>query len=388
MKRILTGILTGITLLVTCDLSAQELKTRESYELEYGEPVYYRKLIDQLKFPLAWQNAGMADFGEWKKTARAKLMECMLTLPPDAPFDYKIVASEKRDGYTAQKIEFNISGFSRIPAYLLVPDGKGPFPGLVMLHDHGAEFYIGKEKMVKPFGVSQELADHAQNWVDKLYGGNYVGDDYAKRGYVVLSVDALYWGERGRKEGVNYYDGQQALSANLLQLGMTWTGIITYDDMRSVDFLASLPFVNPNKIGAVGFSMGAHRAWMLSAASEKVAASVAICWMNTTEMLMQPRGNQLKGGSAYSMLLPNIRNYMDYPHVASLTCPRPLLLFNGRQDKLFPVEGVESAYKTMHETWKSQGADDKLVTKLWDTPHIFNADMQKEVDVFLDKYLK
>ncbi len=388
MKREII-LLSAFALAAVCPVRAQKEKekTRNRYEIEYGEPVYYKQLIDRLDFPLAWENAGIEDFGEWNRAAREKLFECMLALPPEVPFDYTVTEEERRDGYTARKIEFNISGYARVPAYLLVPDGEGPFPALVMLHDHGAEFFIGKEKMVRPFGEREDVTARAREWVDNLYSGNFVGDDYARNGYAVLSVDALYWGDRSRKEGINY-DGQQALSANLLQLGMSWTGLITYEDMRSVDFLASLPFVDGDRIGCVGFSMGGHRAWMLSAAHEKVAASVAICWMNTTEYLMTPRNNQLKGVSAYSMILPGIRNYMDYPHVASLTCPRPLLVFNGLHDKLFPVQGSEDAFAILRGTWESQGAGENLVTRMWDAPHIFHAEMQSEVLEFFNRHLK
>lgn len=58
----------------------------------------------------------------------------------------KVIATEKRKGYEVQKIVFNVSEYSRVPAYLLVPEGKGPFPAVLLLHDHGAHFTIGKEK--------------------------------------------------------------------------------------------------------------------------------------------------------------------------------------------------------------------------------------------------
>ena len=93
-------------------------------------------------------------------------MECMQNLPPaPAKYDMSVVGTEQRAGYEARKIWFNVSEWSRIPAYLLVPDGKGPFPAVIMLHDHGAHFSIGKEKMVRPFGVSPEIsADAEDGW--------------------------------------------------------------------------------------------------------------------------------------------------------------------------------------------------------------------------------
>lgn len=101
-------------------------------------------------------------------------MECMQNLPPaPAKYDMSVIGTEQRSGYEARKIWFNVSEWSRIPAYLLVPDGKGPFPAVIMLHDHGAHFSIGKEKMVCPFGVSPEISADAEDWVVRCYDGQY-----------------------------------------------------------------------------------------------------------------------------------------------------------------------------------------------------------------------
>lgn len=158
--------------------------------------------------------------------------------------------------------------------------------------------------------------------------------------------------------------------------------------MRSAEFLASLPFVDKKRVGSLGFSMGAYRSWMLAALTDVVRASASVCWMNTTEHLMTLTNNQNKGGSAYAMLIPALRRYLDYPHVASIACPKPTLFFNGTRDKLFPIEGVRDAYREMEAVWKSQGASDHLVTKLWDEKHFFNKEMQKETLEFFDRWLK
>ena len=351
-------------------------------------PVFYRQMKQQLTFPLAWGTAEETDFDAWKVRARNRLMECMENIPP-APeaYDLEVTDRERREGYEARKIVFNLSGWCRVPAYLLVPDGEGPFPAIVLLHDHGAHFTIGKEKMVHPFHVTPEIMKDADQWVDRYYDGQYTGDYLARHGYVVLAVDALLWGERGRKEGASY-DVQQALASNFLQMGTSWGAFIHMDDVRSAEFLASLPFVDKERVGCLGFSMGAYRSWMLGALADAVRASASVCWMNTTEYLMTPTNNQNKGGSAYAMLVPGLRRYLDYPHVASIACPKPTLLFNGTRDKLFPVEGVNDAYREMQSVWKSQGASDRLVTRLWDETHFFNREMQQAVLAFFDRWLK
>lgn len=359
-----------------------------AYEVTGNIPVFYQQMKQQLTYPLAWGKAEEKDFAKWKAQARHVLAECMQNLQP-APKAYamEVTDREQRDGYEARKIRFNLSEWSRVPAYLLVPEGEGPFPAIVLLHDHGAHFSIGKEKMVRPFHVAPEVMEDADQWASQCYDGQYVGDYLARHGYVVLAVDALFWGERGRKEGTSY-DAQQALASNFLQMGASWGAFINVDDMRSAEFLASLPFVDKKRVGSLGFSMGAYRSWMLAALTDVVRASASVCWMNTTEHLMTLTNNQNKGGSAYAMLIPALRRYLDYPHVASIACPKPTLFFNGTRDKLFPIEGVRDAYREMEAVWQSQGASDRLVTKLWDEKHFFNKEMQKETLEFFDRWLK
>lgn len=373
-------------LLSLSTVSAQTDST--AYEVTGNMPVFYQQMKQQLTYPLAWGKAEEKDFAKWKAQARHVLAECMQNLQP-APKAYamEVTDREQRDGYEARKIRFNLSKWSRVPAYLLVPEGEGPFPAIVLLHDHGAHFSIGKEKMVRPFHVAPEVMEDADQWASQCYDGQYVGDYLARHGYVVLAVDALFWGERGRKEGTSY-DAQQALASNFLQMGASWGAFINVDDMRSAEFLASLPFVDKERVGSLGFSMEAYRSWMLAALTDVVRASASVCWMNTTEHLMTLTNNQNKGGSAYAMLIPALRRYLDYPHVASIACPKPTLFFNGTQDKLFPIEGVRDAYREMEAVWKSQGASDHLVTKLWDEKHFFNKEMQKETLEFFDRWLK
>lgn len=396
MRNTIVGLmLLGVTLAASAQnkISSLEASSDDIYEMYRGYetvndmPLFYKQLKKNLTYPMAWGNASEKNFKKWREAARETLLTCLQPAPPEAPYDMKIIDSEQREGYQVEKIVFNVSAFSRVPAYLLIPDGKGPFPAVLLLHDHGAHFSIGKEKMVRPFGIDESVLADADSWVEKCYDKQYVGDYLASKGYVVLSVDALFWGERGRKEGLRY-DSQQALAANLMQMGMSWGALIAWDDIRSAEFLAGLPQVDKTKVGAMGFSMGAHRAWMVSAATDVVKAAAAVCWMNTTDSLMTLSNNQNKGGSAYSMLIPGIRNYMDYPHVASIACPKPMLFINGLRDKLFPVDGVKSAFSIMENVWQNQAAGKALTTKFYDLPHFCSKEIQTDILDFFNVNIK
>ena len=311
----------------------------------------------------------------------------MLT-PPPAPdsYDMKVLAEEQRDGYKARKIEFNLSKYYRVTALMLIPNGQGPFPAVNALHDHGAHLFIGKEKMIRPFDVSDEVVKDADAWAANLYEGQYVGDYLAKHGYVVFSADAPLWGERGRAEGVdrNKYD---IIAGNMMMYGIDLSAYMTYDDIRSTDFLATLPEVDANRIGCMGCSMGAYRAWMLSALSDRIKAGASVCWMVTTDVQMTWKYGRSENGG-FANCFPGLRRWMDYPHIASLACPNPMLFISGKQDKLFPVPGVEKAFQQMHDVWKSQRADDKLITELWDIPHSCGLKAQERVLQFFEQYLK
>lgn len=379
--------------------SKPKLQKREKYEWQGEIPTYVETLKKELTYPMAWGNSPIRNFKKWKKVARAKVFECMMTPPKAAAaWDMEVLGEEQRDGYKAQKIAFNINAYSRITAYLLIPDGKGPFPTVNALHDHGAHLFIGKEKMIRPFftqeeqdapekqALCQEILDDADAWARQLYDNQYVGDYLAKHGYVVFSADAPMWGERGRKEGVdrNKYD---LIAGNMMMLGRDLSAFMTYDDISSTEFLASLPMVDAKRIGCVGCSMGAYRSWMLSALSDRIKAGASICWMITTDAQLTRRFGRKENGG-FANCIPGLRQYLDYPHIASLACPKPMLFINGTKDKLFPVPGVKDAFVEMHKVWKSQGADNLLDTELWDIPHSCGLKAQEKMLEFLDKNLK
>ena len=386
IKLILTLLLTVVLSPVYAQKKNQPQQKRDKYEYTFELPVYVEQLKRELTYPLAWGNSDIKNFDRWRAAARKKVFECMMTPPrPAAVFDMKVVAEERREGYTAQRIELNVNAYSRVSAYLLIPDGEGPFPAVNALHDHGAHLYIGKEKMIRPFGVEQEVLDDAQAWADNLYEGQFVGDYLAQHGFVVFSMDAPLWGERGREEGVdrNKYD---IIAGNMMMLGRDLCGFMHYDDIYSTDFLATLPIVDKKRIGCMGCSMGAYRAWMLSALTDRIKAGAAICWMVTTDVQMSTADKKRENGG-FANCLPGLRQYLDYPHIASMACPKPMLFINGTQDHLFPVRGVEAAFGIMRDTWKSQGAGDRLETELWDIPHSCGLKAQERILEFFKKNL-
>ena len=392
------GVLLLVTVLLTFSFCAVAQK-RSKYEFSRNLPVYADSLLKDLTYPLAWGNSPITDFDTWRQAARQKVFDCMLTPPPAPPteskaaanstlytLNYTLLGEEQRDGYKARKIEIQLSRYYTVPAYLLIPDGKGPFPAINALHDHGAHLFIGKEKMIRPLACEDSIViKDAEEWVAQLYEGQFVGDYLAKHGYVVFSADAPMWGERGQQEGPRR-DRYDMIAGNMMMYGIDLSAYMTYDDISGTEFLASLPEVDANRIGCMGCSMGAYRAWMLSALSDRIKAGAAICWMTTTADQMSFKYERTENGG-FANCFPGLRRWLDYPHVASMACPKAMLFVNGSQDKLFHEKGVRDAFAVMHDVWRSQGADDMLETEMWDMTHSCPLKAQERVLQFFQKRL-
>lgn len=95
-------------------------------------------------------------------------------------------------------------------------------------------------------------------------------------------------------------------------------------------------------------------------------------------------GNEHGG---FANQLAGMRLYLDYPHIASIACPKPMYFINGRDDKLFKLPGVNSAFDTMRQTWESQNAGSKLKTEILPMPHHCGLEVQKKALDFFNKNL-
>ena len=349
---------------------------------------------DTLAPAYAWDPARFASREIWHQTACSKLLD-LAAVPETAalPFDLQIEAETDCGDYLRQKVSFVGSAAWRVPGYLLLPKGPGPFPGVVAIHDHGAFFYWGKEKIVTTEALQRP---GLREFVQTSYEGQPFGDELARRGFAVIAIDGHFWGERrlpgsqdtiggGVPETVEqtrqcnrYLYEQQAMAAmNLMQMGLTWHGVLLNDDRRSAQLLASLPQVDGERIACCGLSVGSYRAWSLAAVSADIKAAIGICWMATQESLMRQPTNQNTSQSAFAMLIPGMRRYLEIPDIASLACPKPLLLYAGRRDGLFSQAGTDAAFARIREVYAQHGAAEHFASCWWDTPHCFNRQMQQ-----------
>ena len=349
-------------------------------------PAFYGALADELTFPLAWGTSPIRHFrdlaaGRPARWSRKRSASRSTT----TAFEPELLDERDGGGYLQRTLTFNVTRHSRVRAVDAgAATARGRSRPCCCCTTTARSSTSARRSWSDPGTTTTRLAS-AQAWSDRFFGGRFVGDDLVARGYAVLAVDALGWGDRS---GLTY-EAQQALASNLFNLGSSLSGLMAAEDARAAAFLATLPEVDRRRIAAVGFSMGGYRAWQVSALSRHIAAAASICWMTTLKDMMVPGNNTLRGQSAYWMLHPGLSRHLDIPDVASIAAPKPALFFNGELDTLFPVAGVTGAYDKMRAVWGSQRASDRLHTRLWpELGHVFVPEMQQEVYGWLDRWLR
>lgn len=355
------------------------------------------------EFPLSWLRPGFKNLAAWKRQGRGKLLELLHYSPAKCAPRAEVVERIDMGDYVREKVYFNTTPDIRVPAFVLVPkNAKLPAPGIVALHDHGGFYFWGNEKIVESEGEHPVLTDFKKSY----YAGKSIASELARQGYVVVVIDMFYWGERrmlidddpadwrerprditaARIADFNRRAGQseQLVGRTIYSAGFTWPGVMFWDDLRTVDYLLTRPEVDKKRIACVGLSVGGLRSCHLAALDDRIKAAVVVGWMASFPRQLR---RHIRNTIGHTKVVPGLYRYLDYPDVASLAMPAALLVINGSQDGLFDLEGVRACFDKLHACYRKAGVTEKCRTLLYDTPHLFNAEMQTEAWEWLRRWL-
>jgi len=349
--------------------AAAEYRKNEA-ERDAAVPARYRE-IRIPEFPLP------RDAAEWKKArpdVRRVVVESLGALPPrPSPPRVRVVARELRGGYTVEKVALDNGFDGEVTALLLVPEGlKAPAPAVLWLHSSTPD----KTQILIP---------------DSNGGREPLGEALVREGYVVLSPDAFWHGDRaasgpaGRFEN-NRRDEQESLFKLNLWLGRTLWGMFVRDDQVALDYLAARPEVDRARIGATGMSMGSTRAWWLAAVDERVAAVVAVACFTRYQNLI--RHGELRQHGIYYFVDGLLRRF-DTEGVLALVAPRPLLALTGDLDAGSPADGVRALEERLGRMYGAVGAGGRFRSVLYpDIGHTYTPEMRRETLEWFGRWLK
>jgi dienelactone hydrolase len=264
-------------------------------------------------------------------------------MPEKTPLQPVIHGKIDRDGYTIEKVFFASYPGHYVCGNLYRPKGRaGKLPAVLSPHGHWASgrFYDAGEKNAK-----QQIAQGAEKTME---GARYPLQarcaQLARMGCVVLHYDMVGYAD---SQQIKHREGFLDADAELrLQ---SFMGLQTYNSIRALDFLLSLPDVDPNRVGVTGASGGGTQTFILCAIDDRPAAAFPAVMVSTA----------MQGGCICencSLLRQRTGNI----ELAGLFAPKPLGM-SGADDWTIDIE--KKGLPELKALYKLYGAEDKVMAK-------------------------
>ena len=320
---------------------------------------HMHQLVDGQK-PLYHYAGG--DLAAWQIEARNKLSEllgmqeiekarCALTCEIEYDrYAEDLDCREIRIRYTTEE---NVT----VPCHICIPkDAKTPLPVMIALQGHstGMHISLGRPKYEK---------DQAS-----ISGGDR---DFVKRavkeGVIAIAMEQRCFGECGEIGGQT---NCKLAGMRAIMLGRTIIGERVWDIMRLIDLLKRdfSSLADTDKVICLGNSGGGTATIYAAAMDERIQVAVpscAVCRYGDSIAAME---------HCTCNYVPYIAKYFDMGELCQLVAPRSLIVVNGVEDSIFPIDGAKACIDVARIAYEGAGAADKLHHVIGEAGHRFYAD--------------
>ncbi len=312
-------------------------------------------------------NMTSRDFAVYQATRRQALWGLLGELPWDhRPAPPRRVNTERHEGYTLERLVLDLNGMEPVPALLLIPDRRAErAPGLLYIHWHGGMYDLGKEQLLTGVAAQPPYAP-----------------DCVSKGIVTLAIDSWCFGERKRVNPGR--TGEEDAFKLLLWQGRVLWGMMMFDELRALDYLAGRPEVDRARLGVTGMSMGATKAWWLAALDTRVRLCLDVCCLTDFDELI--RTGNLKGHGIY-YYVPALLKHFSTAQINELIVPRARLSVNGRNDDLTPSAGVDRVRDYLAPLYAKHGRARDCRIEMFDCAHVELPEMRRLILDWMDLHL-
>jgi dienelactone hydrolase len=221
---------------------------------------------------------------------------------PAPPLDVEHGATGVVDGVTTVELTYASPYAGRVPATIFVPEGSGPFAGIVMMHG-------------MPSDRAAMIPDATR---------------YAEAGAVVITIDAPFARpENAGRHTVGFTDKDRDEQIQLI-----------VDLRRAVDLLAGRPDVDPGRLAYLGVSYGAAMGGLLAGVEDRLQAYVLR--VGDGGLVTHFTGSEDQGLGLYVLPEDVRQRWLEamWPiepiHYVAHADPAALLFLNGTEDELVP----------------------------------------------------
>src|SRR5262245_45624250 len=304
---------------------------------------------------------------DWKSRReeyRRQLQEMLGLWPMPARTDLKPVVTGRieRDDFTVEKIYFQASPGLYCTANLYLPRViSSPVPAIL--------YECGHLRVITN-GISYgNKAAYQQD-----------GPWFARNGYACLVLDSMLLGEiQGvhtgtRDRGLWWWNSR----------GYTPAGVEAWFGIRALDYLCTRPEVDTNRFGITGHSGGGAYSWTVTALDDRIKVAAPLAGMADAQSHIL---DGVIDSHCDCNFFINIYRW-DFPQVAALAAPRPLLIGGTDNDRLFNLPNTERIYDQVRRVYNVCGATSKLGLAVAPGPHDEVPELQLAVMRWFNRHLK
>lgn len=326
-----------------------------------GEPPAAKDLNTPRQFP------DIQSKKQWQSRAeqirQQVLVSCGLwPLPQKTELNARVFDRVERDGYSIEKVYFQSYPGVYVGGNLYRPlgKGKGPFPAVLNPHGHWSNGRMAdnNEGSLAARGISQ-----------------------ARMGMVAFTYDMAgyndtFFPDHGEVPPDKFYVRHRRFATNAVnQLwGLSQMGLQTWNSIRALDFLESLPDVDRRRLACTGESGGGTQTFMLGAIDDRLAVVAPVVMVS----------HSMQGGCSCENA-PGLRVEHSNMEIAAAAAPTPQIMVGATGDWTKTTLTIEGpAVARMYELL---GARDKVHYVRYDFGHNYNRTSREAVYGWFNRWL-
>lgn len=319
---------------------------------------YNWELIKQIEPALRYKDG--EDFAAWQIKARAKLAE-LLGLDNMIKADedlFTIEYQKETDAYTEYRFTLQSEPGYIFPCVMRVPHGiEDKMPVMLTLQGHSTGMHISLGEAVFP-GDEHLISGGDRDFVVRAI----------QEGCIGVAIEQRNFGECGCNPKTGSPDCHVS-SMNAILNGRTTIGERVMDTMCVIDaLLTHFDIVDPDRIMLMGNSGGGTATFYTAAMDERICLAMPSCAVCTYKHSIAAMPH------CVCNFVPGIVKQFDMGDISGLIAPRKLVVVNGREDDIFPDEGVRETFEITKRMYAAAGVPDACALVTGEGGHRFYAD--------------